>query len=63
MGYHPAGVETPLSFGRMIIEDDYQRVAQRELTAADWHRLNRLLAEALDLEGEARTAWLAALAG
>ena len=36
-------------------------VAQRELTAADWHRLNGLLAEALDLEGEARTAWLAAL--
>ena len=34
---------------------------QRELTAADWHRLNGLLAEALDLEGEARTAWLAAL--
>ena len=36
-------------------------IIQRELTAADWHRLNGLLAEALDLEGEARTAWLAAL--
>ena len=34
---------------------------QRELNAADWHRLNGLLAEALDLEGEARTSWLAAL--
>ena len=29
---------------------------QRELTAADWHRLNGLLAEAFELEGEARTA-------
>ncbi len=32
-----------------------------ELTAADWHRLNGLLAAALELEGELRTAWLAAL--
>jgi serine/threonine-protein kinase len=30
----------------------------RELTAADWHRLNGLLAQALELEGGARTAWL-----
>jgi len=30
----------------------------RELTSADWHRLNGLLAQALDLEGEARRAWL-----
>ena len=36
-------------------------IIQRELTAADWHRLNGLLVEALDLEGEARTSWLAAL--
>ena len=36
-------------------------VTQRELTVEDWHRLNGLLAEALELEGEARTAWLAAL--
>ena len=36
-------------------------IIQRELAAADWHRLNGLLAEALDLDGEARTAWLAAL--
>ena len=36
-------------------------VTRRELTVEDWHRLNGLLAEALDLEGEARTAWLAAL--
>jgi hypothetical protein len=34
---------------------------QREFTAADWHRLNGLLAEALDLEGASRTEWLAAL--
>ena len=36
--------------------------SSRELTSADWHRLNGLLAEALELEGEARTAWLEALA-
>ena len=36
-------------------------VTQRELTVEDWHRLNGLLAEALDLEGEARTLWLATL--
>ena len=34
----------------------------RELTAADWHRLNGLLAQALELEGEARTAWIDGLA-
>ncbi len=32
-----------------------------ELTSADWHRLNGLLAEALELEGEARRAWLQTL--
>ena len=36
-------------------------VTQRELTVEDWHRLNGLLAEAFELEGEARTAWLVAL--
>lgn len=36
-------------------------ITTRELTAADWHRLNRLLAEALELEVEARTAWLETL--
>jgi len=35
--------------------------ASHELTAADWHRLNGLLARALELEGESRTAWLQAL--
>ncbi|NWG73516.1 MAG: serine/threonine protein kinase, partial [Rubrivivax sp.] len=30
----------------------------RKLTAAQWHRLNGLLAQALDLEAEARPAWL-----
>jgi serine/threonine protein kinase len=35
--------------------------ASHELTAADWHRLNGLLAQALELEGESRTAWLQAL--
>ena len=36
-------------------------ITSRELTAADWHRLNGLLADALELEDEARTAWLEAL--
>ncbi len=36
-------------------------ITSRELTAADWHRLNGLLAEALELEEAARTAWLEAL--
>ena len=31
------------------------------LTVADWHRLNRLLATALEFEGVERTAWLEAL--
>ena len=31
------------------------------LTVADWHRLNRLLATALELEGAERTAWLQSL--
>ena len=31
------------------------------LTVDDWHRLNRLLATALELEGVERTAWLDAL--
>ena len=33
------------------------------LTVDDWHRLNRLLATALELEGVERTAWLDALGG
>ncbi len=36
-------------------------VTQSELTVEDWHRLNRLLADALDLEEPARTDWLASL--
>jgi hypothetical protein len=36
-------------------------VRQSELTVEDWHRLNRLLADALDLEEPARTDWLASL--
>jgi tetratricopeptide (TPR) repeat protein/tRNA A-37 threonylcarbamoyl transferase component Bud32 len=36
-------------------------ITARELTAADWHRLNGLLAEALELEPPARTEWLATL--
>lgn len=36
-------------------------IGDRELAAADWHRLNRLLAEALDLEPPERTDWLATL--
>ena len=31
------------------------------LTVADWHRLNRLLEEGLELEGDARTDWLGGL--
>jgi tetratricopeptide (TPR) repeat protein/tRNA A-37 threonylcarbamoyl transferase component Bud32 len=31
------------------------------LTVADWHRLNRLLEEGLELEGDARTNWLGGL--
>ncbi len=30
----------------------------KALTAADWHRLNRLLADGLELEGSSRTDWL-----
>ena len=36
-------------------------ITSRELTVADWHRLNGLLAEALELEEPARTAWLDSL--
>ena len=36
-------------------------ITDRELTAANWHRLNALLATALELEPPARTEWLAAL--
>ncbi len=36
-------------------------ITNRELTAQDWHRLNGLLATALDLEPPARVDWLAAL--
>jgi tetratricopeptide (TPR) repeat protein/tRNA A-37 threonylcarbamoyl transferase component Bud32 len=36
-------------------------ITPRELTAADWHRLNGLLATALELDGEARTVWLGTL--
>ena len=32
-----------------------------DLSVLDWHRLNRLLAAALELEGEARGVWLRAL--
>ncbi len=32
-----------------------------DLSVADWHRLNRLLAAALELDGEARAAWLRTL--
>ena len=32
-----------------------------DLSVSDWHRLNRLLAVALELEGEARAAWLRTL--
>lgn len=35
----------------------------RELAAADWHRLNSLLAQAFELEDAARRQWLAALPG
>ena len=35
--------------------------ALTSLTVDDWHRLNRLLATALELEGAERTAWLDAL--
>ena len=33
-------------------------IESRELEPADWHRLNRLLADALELEDPARTDWL-----
>jgi len=36
---------------------------ERELTAENWHRLNALLAEALELEADARDAWLQTLPG
>ena len=36
-------------------------VTRRELTAADWLRLNSLLAEALELHDEERATWLATL--
>ncbi|HQR71418.1 MAG TPA: serine/threonine-protein kinase [Burkholderiaceae bacterium] len=36
-------------------------ITDRELTAANWHRLNELLASALELDEEQREAWLAAL--
>jgi len=36
-------------------------ITNRELTAQDWHRLNGLLATALELEPPARVDWLAAL--
>ena len=36
-------------------------VTQSELTVEDWHRLNRLLADALELEEPERTNWLASL--
>ena len=36
-------------------------VTQSELTVEDWHRLNGLLADALELEEPARTDWLASL--
>ncbi len=36
-------------------------ITGRELTAQDWHRLNGLLATALELEPPARVDWLAAL--
>ena len=36
-------------------------MTSRALTAADWHRLNELLATALELEASERATWLAAL--
>lgn len=37
-------------------------VPRASLTAADWHRLNRLLEQALELDAGARAAWFEALA-
>ena len=36
-------------------------ITSRPLTAADWHRLNELLATALELDESERATWLAAL--
>ena len=38
-------------------------ITQRELTAADWHRLNGLLATALDLERRRRDGVAGSVAG